>query len=88
MILAELGSSRLSNSDYKLVDPANGDKILAVYVKDSFAGRRAVGHIDFFVELGSPLELQSLASILGIEAKLRRARRSGSTASAGAAAAC
>jgi hypothetical protein len=49
--------------------------VLAVYVKDSFMGGPNLGHIDYFVELGNDLELQTIAAILGIEERLRRNRR-------------
>lgn len=75
LLYTAFNSTRLSQSDYKLVDPSNGDKVLAVYVKDSFVGGPNLGHIDYFVELGNDLELQTIAAILGIEERLRRNRR-------------
>lgn len=73
-VFIEYGSTLLSNSDFKFIDPANNDKVLAVYVKDSFFGGPEVAHIDYFVELGPDLELQMIAVILGIEERLRRRR--------------
>jgi hypothetical protein len=49
--------------------------VLAVYVKDGFMGSANIGHIDYFVELGNELELQTIATILGIEQRLRQGRR-------------
>lgn len=65
----------MSNSDFKLVDPANNNMVLAVYIKDSFTGGPSVAHIDFMVQLEDDLELQAITAILGIEEKLRRRRR-------------
>ncbi|QIW95164.1 hypothetical protein AMS68_000682 [Peltaster fructicola] len=83
----ELGASRYSNDDFKLVDSADHDRVLATYIKDSFYGGSDVAHMDFFVELGQDLELQAITSILAIEEKSRRqhdAGRVGAISAAGA----
>lgn len=85
----ELGASSFGSNSFKLVNISSPDQILAVYISDrQWLNTTDVARIEFMVELGSELELTSLAAVLGIAETVRRTSRNATAAGAGGAAAC
>lgn len=77
-----LGASRWGSGDFKLVDGQG--RVLAVWVTDKkILGRRVVGRVHWFVNLGRELELLSLVVVLGVGEKVRRDSHAAAAGGAG-----
>ncbi|EMC95629.1 hypothetical protein BAUCODRAFT_24663 [Baudoinia panamericana UAMH 10762] len=74
----ELGASRWSIGDFKLVDILDSKKVLAVHLRNMkiFGGWKDVAKIDLFTELDEELTLTSLVIIMTIEERIAQQSRS------------
>ena len=73
----------MGSQDFKLLDAADDQRVLAAHVNQNWSMSGGDGRIDWYAELGENLEIMAIAVLLGLEMRIRAAHAAGAAGGGG-----